>query len=172
MEIENLQAELEFAGTRLARALENAENVRLTESQVENNISQKYTLIDAPDLAEKPAVSRRQMAMNAGIFLAVGVLLSCIAVIGATVLELSFRFPVDVTHELDLPVLAVVPNATVLIQKECSQKRWKKVRVSGKVQEPLENESLEAPISVNLQDLEAAIKPEQLVENRSKDLFR
>lgn len=171
MEIQNLQAELTFAGTRLARALEKAENARLAESQVESNVSQKYTLVDAPDIPEKPAVSRRQMAMNGSIFIAVGVLLSGIAVIGATVLDQSIRFPLDVSHELGLPVLAVVQDTSTLNQVERRWKKKKKVPAPTKMQEPVEKASLEAPIAVDMHDVELAIEPEQRVEQGSKETF-
>jgi capsular polysaccharide biosynthesis protein len=161
LEIQNLQAELDFAGTRLARALEKAENARLAESQVESNVSQKYTIVDAPDLPEKPAVSRRQMAMNAMIFVAAGILLSSIAVIGATLLDRSFRFPPDVSHELDFPVLAVVPDVASKKGRRGSAK--KKAQAAAAPQEPIPGQ---------IQELETAMKPEQGVEKAAKGLFR
>lgn len=111
MEIQHLQAELDYAGKRLAGALDKAENARLAESQLNSNNLQKYTILDAPRLPEKPATSRRQLALNAMIFVVAGVILSGFAVVGATIIQRSFRIPEDVQNWAGLPVLAVVPDA-------------------------------------------------------------
>jgi capsular polysaccharide biosynthesis protein len=150
LEIQRLQADLDFAGTRLAQALDKAEEARLAETQVESNIRQKYTVVDAPGLPDRPATSRRQIAMNASVFLAVGALLSVIAVLGATVIERSFRTPLDVKQALDLPVLAVVPD----VPKQNQKKRfriWKRKKLSPTETGKTNAEELEeAPIALNL----------------------
>lgn len=132
LEIKHLQAELDFATTRLSQALDKAENARLAETQVESDVRQKYTVVDAPDIPGRPATSRRQMAMNAAVFVAAGVLLSGIAVLGATAFERSFRIPLDVRRALDLPLLAIVPEISVPVQ-EARSRRWGVAKNKGHV---------------------------------------
>ncbi len=112
LEIERLQGEVEIASSRYLGALEKEENARLALAQIEGDTRQSYTIIDAPTLPEKPAVSRRELALQLGIFLAVGVVLSIAAVTGSMVLDRSFRFPFDVQYGIHLPVLAMVPDFT------------------------------------------------------------
>lgn len=113
LEIERLQAELQLAGTRYARALEKDENARLALSQTESDIRQTYFLLDAPRIPSKPETSLKDTVMNVAIFVVVGVFMSGVGVMGSALIDRSFRFPVDIHHLLDLPVLAAVPNATV-----------------------------------------------------------
>jgi hypothetical protein len=136
LEIQNLQAELDAVKTRLAQAMDKAENVRLAESQVESTIRQRYTLVDAPGIPDKPATSRRQMAMNAAIFVVAGVFLSGIAVLGAAVLERSFRIPADVRHELELPVLAIIPDVSVPMRRRWPRKPKRAAPEADEMLEP------------------------------------
>lgn len=52
------------------------------------------------------------MAKAAAMFLATGLLLSGIAVVGATVTDQTFRLPVEVSRVLNLPVLATLSDAS------------------------------------------------------------
>ncbi len=172
MDIQNLQAEIDFAGTRLASALNKAENARLAETQLESNILQKYTVVDAPDLPEKPAMSRRQMAMNAMIFVIVGVILSTIGVIGAAVLERSFRMPFDVTIALNLPVLAVIPRVAGSPRKVRFSGREKKSLVPLEARASNEGEQASGAFAIELPGMNAAVQPVQKAENFGKGNFR
>ncbi|MCP5099985.1 MAG: lipopolysaccharide biosynthesis protein [Chloroflexi bacterium] len=116
LEIERLQAELQLAGTRYARALEKDENAQLAIAQTESDVRQSYFLLDAPRIPNDPATSLKDMAINLIIFTAVGALLSAIGISGSAILDRSFRFPIDVTHIVDLPVLATVPNGAVRLR--------------------------------------------------------
>jgi hypothetical protein len=49
--------------------------------------------------------------MNMAIFVAVGVILAIVAIVGGMLLDRSFRLPVDVEHGLGLPVLALIPES-------------------------------------------------------------
>ena len=59
----------------------------------------------------EPETSLRKTAVNMAIFVAAGVILAIVAVIGGMLLDRSFRLPIDVQHGLGLPVLALVPEA-------------------------------------------------------------
>lgn len=125
-EIQNLQAKLDFASARLAHAVEKAEDARLVNVQIESNVRQKYTVVDAPDIPNEPATSKRKMAKTAAAFMTAGMLLSGIAVVGATVFDQSFRIPMEVPRILSLPVLAVVSDASA----PATKRFWKRKRKS------------------------------------------
>jgi hypothetical protein len=125
-EIQTLQAKLDFANTRLASAAGKAEDARLADVQVESNVRQKYTIVDAPDIPNKPATSKRKMAQAAAMFLAAGMLLSVIAIVGATVVDQSFRIPVEVPQVLSLPVLAILSDASAPSPKRYWERKRKK----------------------------------------------
>jgi hypothetical protein len=123
-EIQNLQANVNFATTRLAHAAEKAEDARLANVQIESNVRQKYMVVDAPDIPTDPATSKRKMAKAAAMFLAAGTLLSGIAVVGATVFDQTFQLPGEVPQILSLPVLALVTD----VSAPASKRYWKRKR--------------------------------------------
>jgi hypothetical protein len=142
-EIQTLQANLASANARLAHAAEKAEDARLAGVQIESNIRQKYTVVDAPDVPTKSSASKRKMAKAAGMFLAAGMLLSGIAVVGATVSDQSLRIPVEVSQVLGLPVLATVSDVSVP-GKKIFWKRKEKKSVQGAQAEPFLERTEEA----------------------------
>lgn len=113
LEIDRLQGEIQTAVQRYQSVLEKEEDARLALAQIEGDTRQSYRIIDAPVLPEKPAVSRKELAIQAALFLAAGVLLSLIAVAGNLIFDRSFRLPIDVKHGIHLPVLAMIPDTTV-----------------------------------------------------------
>jgi uncharacterized protein involved in exopolysaccharide biosynthesis len=135
MEIQRLQSEIDIAAGRLESALHKAENANLTLQQVESDVRQTYLLLDAPLVPERPDISRRKMAVQLGIFAGAGLLLTVIGVAGSTILDRSFRFPIDIKHHLQLPVVAVVPDVTP---------RRKRGRQAQKARETYEEEIQEA----------------------------
>jgi capsular polysaccharide biosynthesis protein len=121
LELARLQGMIDLLSQRYANALEKEENARLATAQVESDARQSNILIDAPKQPDKPEVSKRKLALQAGLFVMAGLLLSVGSVIGAAVLDRSFLFPLDVHNRLSLPVLAVVPDV-----KEKTRWRQKK----------------------------------------------
>jgi len=117
IEVNRLQSAIDLASVRYANALDKEENIRLSLAQIESDVLQSYQFIDAPRLPENPNVSIKQLAMNMGAFVVLGIILFIVAVIGGALLDRSFRFESDVTHLLDLPVLTIVPDVSV-------QKKW------------------------------------------------
>ncbi|MBP8059079.1 MAG: lipopolysaccharide biosynthesis protein [Chloroflexi bacterium] len=110
MEIDRLQAEINLAEKQLTNALTRQENSSLAVAQAESAVRQSYLIIDTPKLPSQPASSKMDAAMNAVIFVVVGVVLSVVGVLGAALLDRSHRFAVDVRYTLELPVLALVPD--------------------------------------------------------------
>ncbi|NJN47469.1 MAG: lipopolysaccharide biosynthesis protein [Candidatus Competibacteraceae bacterium] len=110
LEIDRLQAKIDLAATRYASALDKEENTRLSMAQIESDARQTYFLIDAPHVPEESDTSLRKLALQAMIFVVVGVLLSGGLIVGTAIIDRSFRFPVDVVHRLDLPVLTMVAD--------------------------------------------------------------
>ncbi len=112
VQISQLQAAIDLASNRLASALEKEESARLAQSQAESNVRQNYLVIDAPIEPLKPQGGLKTIALNAAIFVAVGLFLSLLSIVGGALLDRSFRFAIDVRNGLDLPVLAIVPDVS------------------------------------------------------------
>jgi uncharacterized protein involved in exopolysaccharide biosynthesis len=110
IEIKRLQAEVDLAQTRYTNALNKDEDARLAKAQAESDVRQSYIVIDAPTVPAKPLVSLRSLILQLAVYLAVGVLVSLVAIVGGAVLDRSFHFPIDVWHGVNLPVLAIVPD--------------------------------------------------------------
>jgi capsular polysaccharide biosynthesis protein len=111
MQIDKLQAAIDDTQNRLQKTQEKEENSRLALKQAEHNVRQKYLVIDQPALPDKNDMSRKRLLISGAIFLVVGLLLATIGVVGGTLLDQSFHYPLDVTYGLALPVLALVPPA-------------------------------------------------------------
>ena len=110
-DVTRLQSAIDLAATRLATALDKEENARLALTQAESDARQTYLVIDAPPLPVKPETSLKSTAIKGLIFVVAGVFLSVGGVVVGALIDRSFRFPIDVRHGLDLPVLATVPVA-------------------------------------------------------------
>ena len=124
LEVTQLENQIDLAGGRYSSALEKEENANLAMAQVESDIRQTYLLVDAPHLPDKPDLSKRKLAVQFATFIGVGIALSLIAVSGSTVLDRSFRFPIDVETHLHLAVLAETPDVS-------PRKKWYQRFVPG-----------------------------------------
>lgn len=120
MELSRLQAAVDRAQERVNSAQDNEESARLVLTQSESVIRQTYMVIDSPEIPDKPDRGLRARAMDAMIFVGVGVALSIMGVGLAALLDRGMRFPIDVRHGLNLPVLAMVPGPT---RAEMKQRR-------------------------------------------------
>lgn len=121
LEIDRLQAELRLAEQQLTNALERRENASLAKSQAESAARQSYLVIDSPKFPIRPATSRMSIAINALILIAAGGVISLIAVLGAALLDRSYRFAIDARHLLSLPVLAQIPDDTAVPTKDAPE---------------------------------------------------
>lgn len=109
LEIDQLQSELQTVEARYSRTLDNVESSRLSLTQIDSNANQTYILIDAPEIPDKPEISRKSMAITLAIFGVIGILLSVIGIGGSTLVNRSFMFPIDVINLTGLPVLSSFP---------------------------------------------------------------
>jgi len=116
LEIAQFQSAVDVANRRVENALEKEESARLAQAQAESSVRQNYLLIDAPTLPINPETSLRQRLTGPGIFVVVGIILAIVCVVGGALLDRSFRFPLDVLTSLSLPVLALVPDISRVIQ--------------------------------------------------------
>lgn len=123
IEIDRLQGEVGIAEERYNSALEKEENARLVAAQVESDILQRYFVLDAPTVPTEPETSLRKTAMNMVIITLGGALISVGAIIGGALIDRSFRFPIDVEHGLDLPVLATVSDTTPTRRRRLFRRR-------------------------------------------------
>jgi hypothetical protein len=112
MDIERLQSTIDLAAARYAKALDSLEETELNLTKIESNVRQTYFLIDAPRVPEEPEFSLRKILINIAAFIVAGVFMSSAAILGDVFLDRSFRFPIDVTNRLELPVIAMVPDVT------------------------------------------------------------
>jgi hypothetical protein len=125
LEISKLQASLTTAEMRYTAALEKDENAQLAAAQAESNVRQSYVVIDAPLLPDRATLTRKDMVIQIIIFMLVGAILSAIGVTGGTLLDRTFRFPVDVFHGLNLKVLTMIPDITPVVEKpKKSRRKW------------------------------------------------
>jgi len=112
IEIDRLKSDLDQAQTRYTTALGKQEDARLAASQTTVNTRQSLYVVDAPTIPDQPTTSLKQTALQSGLFVVVGFLLSIAAVVGGAILDRGFLHPLDVTVHLELPVLAIVPDTT------------------------------------------------------------
>ena len=112
VQINLLQDKINKAAEQLASAKANQEQARLAQAKSESSVRQNYSVIDAPVVPSRPTTSNRDKLKTIGMFLAAGLFLSIAGIIGGALLDRSLRFPIDVRHGLDLPVLAMTPKAS------------------------------------------------------------
>lgn len=113
VQIQQYQTAIDTASTRLQGALDKEEAARLAMSQAESDVNQTYLIIDAPKLPTEPETSLKQLAIEGGIFVIVGVMLSVVAISAGALLDRTLRLPLDVHHELHLPLLAMVGDSRI-----------------------------------------------------------
>jgi hypothetical protein len=116
IEIGRLQAAVDTASKRVENAMEKEESARLAQAQAESSVRQNYLLIDAPSQPTQPEASLRDRITGPAIFAVVGIILTFGGVVGGALLDRSLRFPLDVRNGLDLPVLALVPDVSRVVQ--------------------------------------------------------
>ncbi|MEP7187977.1 MAG: lipopolysaccharide biosynthesis protein [Roseiflexaceae bacterium] len=116
VEIDRLQSAVASSAKRVENALEKEESARLSQTQAESSVRQDYLLIDAPTVPTKPETSLKERVTGPAIFAIIGLLLTLGGIIGGALLDRSFRFPLDVHSNLNLPVLALVPDVSRTVQ--------------------------------------------------------
>jgi uncharacterized protein involved in exopolysaccharide biosynthesis len=128
VQLNRLQAAVTEAGTRLTNAIDKLDSAKLALAQSESKARQTYLVLDTPDAPAKPESSRKKMAINAALMTMGGVILGGVGVVGAALLDSSYRFPIDVQNSLDLPVLAVVPDGTPRTKPKRGRRRRREAK--------------------------------------------
>jgi capsular polysaccharide biosynthesis protein len=123
LEIDRQQANINIAAARLTSAQEKEESARLAMAQAESKTRQSYLIVDAPAFPFAPENSKKTALTGAAIQVVVGVILAVVLVVLGALIDRSLRFPIDVRHGLDLPVLAAVPDLMKKGKKEKKQKK-------------------------------------------------
>ncbi len=161
MELDGLQAMVDQLSARVKETLDKEEAARLALSKAESEASQSYLVIDAPLLPREPSSSKKDLIMPIVIFVMIGVMLSGAGIVGGMLLDRSIRFPVDVQHSLDLPVLAMIPTARPIVlassvanERKAAEKDHDPVKKTSThavekqprpVREPVERDPVEQP---------------------------
>jgi hypothetical protein len=112
IQIKRLEEAVGAAAMRLSNTIDKEDSAKLALAQSEGKARQTYLVIDTPAQPLKPETAKKDLIMKVVMFAVVGVILGVIGVIGAALLDGSFRFPIDVRHGVDLPVLALVPDVS------------------------------------------------------------
>jgi capsular polysaccharide biosynthesis protein len=110
-EIERLNGDIRIAEDLYLTALSKEEDIKISLQQVDSEARQTFVLIDAPIVPEDPSLSKRNIALNVGIFFVVGLFLSSAMIVGSVLLDRSIRFSSDISLHLEMPLLAEIYNA-------------------------------------------------------------
>jgi uncharacterized protein involved in exopolysaccharide biosynthesis len=153
LEISRLQADVDLAASRLATALNQEENARLTMAQIESDARQTFFLIDAPQIPEQSNTSLRNLAMNFAIFVAAGVILSATLIVGTAIIDRTIRFPIDAQQIFDLPVLTLVYESDITDEKigftDIADPNTQTTNEEEKGEQSLHPEDISEPIKTN-----------------------
>lgn len=136
VEIVRLQAIVDGAVERLHHAENQEENARLALVQSESTVRQTYFVMDAAERPLAPERSKKELLTYVALFVMAGVCISATGIVGGALLDRSFRFPIDVSHGLHLPVLAMVVDSPLRIEHISSF-----AEAEHKFTEPNENRS-------------------------------
>ncbi len=109
LEINRLQALTDDAAKRYTNARDQQEQAKLQVARAESAVRVKYTLVDAPKIPEESEDSLTQKATTLIMFGMLGGVVSLAWIVGAALLDRTFRYPIDVRSGVELPVLAAVP---------------------------------------------------------------
>jgi uncharacterized protein involved in exopolysaccharide biosynthesis len=111
VEVDRLTADVVSAEARLDNALASIETARLATAQARSDVGQRLRLVDTPQVPVFPESSRRQDAMMLAFYVVAGAIFSIGAVVLGASLDRSIRTADDAERQLQLEVLAVVPDA-------------------------------------------------------------
>lgn len=126
LEIERLQTIINQTKANLDDAAKKEQDSRLSMAKAESDVRQKYFVLDAPNMPLQSENSKTSALISSLIFVVVGFVLVIVLTIGAALMDRAVRFPVDVRHQLHLPVLATIPDLTPKGKKEKKPKEAKK----------------------------------------------
>jgi uncharacterized protein involved in exopolysaccharide biosynthesis len=144
IQIQQLTSAISQAQTQYTGAQQKIEEARLSTETAKSDTTQKLRVIDEPQTPSAPAPRITKAVTTVIIFMFVGFLLTCAAVVLGSVLDRSLRSADDVEELLHLPVLGVVPDAAKEIHRR--DRRHKKKRSErGDQAEPSRTERPQRP---------------------------
>lgn len=115
IQIVRLEGDVRLAEQRYSNAIANDEVARLAMTKAESTAPQSYFLIDAPKVPLTPAISLTDLIVNVVIFIIVGVIFSGVGIVGSALLDRTLRVPLDIEHNLNLPVLGALPDISSVL---------------------------------------------------------
>lgn len=108
-----MQSTIDSAEERLKRAEDQEESARLALAQAESTVRQSYFVVDAPSRPLEPERSKKELLLTLLLFLVAGFGVTFLGIVGGALLDDKLRFPIDVTHGLQLPVLTMINQVPI-----------------------------------------------------------
>ena len=84
---------------------------RLAGTQTTTDVTQRLRIVDSPEQPIAPEPHRKKDALTLMMFLALGTLVSAAALVVGTLMDHSVRYGEEIEANLNVPVLATVPNS-------------------------------------------------------------
>jgi capsular polysaccharide biosynthesis protein len=113
-----LTDDVSVAERRILETRAKIDLIKLDQTQARQEVENTYLLIDSPKLPLTPEYTVTQRVIVLFIFIGMGILLCIGAGIGATLMDKTYRYPVDIHTDLYLPVLGRIPAVTVALPAE------------------------------------------------------
>ncbi len=113
-----LREDVSTAERRVLETRNQIDRIKLDKDQAIQEVENTYILVDAPMLPLAPEFTTRQRIIVLFIFIGVGVILSIGAGVGATLMDKTYRYPLDVHLDLDIPVLGRIRAGAVALPAE------------------------------------------------------
>lgn len=117
-QIEILRDDVSVAERRILETRAQIDRIKLDQTQAMQEVENTYLLVDAPKLPLAAEYTLTQRIIVLFIFIVMGILLSIGAGVGATLLDKTYRYPVDIHTDLFLPVLGRIPAGSVAMPVE------------------------------------------------------
>jgi hypothetical protein len=145
IQIQQLTSAITQAQSQYTTATQKIEEARLSTETAKSDATQKLRVIDEPQTPSAPAPRITKAVTTVIVFMFVGFLLTCGAVVLGSVLDRSLRSADDVEELLQLPVLAVVPDEAKEIHRRDRRHKKKKRGERGDQAEPSRTERPQRP---------------------------
>lgn len=113
-----LNDNIDNAERRILETRAKIDLIKIDQNQTSQEVANSYLLVDSPEPALAPEYTMRQRIIVFFIFVGMGILLSIGAGIGTSLMDKTYRFPVDMRLDLDLPVLGRVAKGAVALPAE------------------------------------------------------
>ena len=123
LDLERLSELREDASKRLTDTRDNLDFAQLSYKLAETEVAQKYLIIDPPDLPEESEFSLSTAGLTMVLFMLGGIVLGLLMLLFNSLLDRTYRFPVDVRLGLRVPTLGGVPVGLATPQRRASRRQ-------------------------------------------------